>query len=229
MAPLASPTPRPECGDSSVDGGGGDAGSVMQKIAARKYSPATTTMTASGPATLTTSGPSRAKPSAKAALRVSVKIPFAARSCERGTSTGIIASSAGAKKTVIVEIATLSSRMTARFVPARYSATNARPRRRFVAIRIRRRSIRSTYTPATAENSTAGTRKVRMRMLTAVLEPLELTMMVSPKRTMLPPIWVDACDSQRRRNPLLRKTASGPASCGSVATSAVTRPGRWWA
>ena len=52
-------------------------------------------------------------------------------------------------------------------------------------------------------------------MLTAVLEPVELTMMVSPNRTMLPPIWVDACDSQRRRNPLLRKTASGPASAGS--------------
>ena len=157
-----------------------------------------------------------------------MKIPFAARSCARGTSTGIIASSAGAKNTVIVEIAMLSTRMTARFVPARYSATKARPRRTLVATRIRRRSIRSTYTPATAENRTAGTRKVRIRMLTAVLEPVELTMIVSPKRTMLPPIWVDACDSQSRRNPLLRKTASGPPSSGSAAaTSTVTRPGRW--
>ena len=76
-------------------------------------------MTASAPATLTTSGPSSAKPSAKAALSVSVKIPFAASSWLRGTRTGIIASSAGAKKTVIVEIAMLSRRMTARFVPAR--------------------------------------------------------------------------------------------------------------
>ena len=33
------------------------------------------------------------------------------------------------------------------------------------------------------------------------------TMTVSPYRTMLPPIWVAACDSQRRRNAPLRKTA----------------------
>ena len=52
-------------------------------------------------------------------------------------------------------------------------------------------------------------------------------MTVSPNRTMLPPIWVAACDSQRRRNPPLRKTASGPASGGSaVDVAAVTRPGR---
>ena len=68
-----------------------------------------------------------------------------------------------------------------------------------------------------------------MRRLTAVFELVELTTMtVRPNRTMLPPIWVDACDSQRRRKPLLRKTASGPASsgpgvvgsggCGSVLT-----------
>ena len=115
----ASPTPRPPWCSSSVDGGGGDAGSVTQKTAARKYRPATTRMTASGPATLTTSGPSSANPTANAALSVRVKIPFAARSCRRGTSTGIIASSAGAKNTVTVETATLSSRMSARFPPAR--------------------------------------------------------------------------------------------------------------
>ena len=36
------------------------------------------------------------------------------------------------------------------------------------------------------------------------------TMTVSPNSTMLPPIWVAACDSQRRRNDGLRKTASAP-------------------
>ena len=37
-----------------------------------------------------------------------------------------------------------------------------------------------------------------------MFELVELkTMTVSPKRTMLPPIWVAACDSQRRRNPPL--------------------------
>ena len=36
------------------------------------------------------------------------------------------------------------------------------------------------------------------------------TMTVRPNSTMLPPIWVAACDSQRRRNEALRKTASAP-------------------
>ena len=35
-------------------------------------------------------------------------------------------------------------------------------------------------------------------------------MTVSPKMTMLPPIWVAACDSQSRRKAPLRKTASAP-------------------
>ena len=56
---------------------------------------------------------------ANAALSVSVKMPLAASSWLRGTRTGIIASSAGAKKTVTVETKTLRSRMIARFVPAR--------------------------------------------------------------------------------------------------------------
>ena len=46
-----------------------------------------------------------------------------------------------------------------------------------------------------------------------MFELVELkTMTVSPNRTMLPPIWVAACDSQRRRKPPFRKTASGPLS-----------------
>ncbi len=54
---------------------------------------------------------------ANAALRVSVKMPFAASSWLRGTSFGIIATSAGAKKTVTVEMKMLSSRMTAKLSP----------------------------------------------------------------------------------------------------------------
>ena len=98
-------------------------GSVKQKTAARKYRAATTRMTASGLAMLTTSGPSNAKPRANAPLRVRVKMPFADSSCERGTRTGIIASSAGAKKTVTVETKMLSSRMSAKLAPTRYRAT----------------------------------------------------------------------------------------------------------
>jgi hypothetical protein len=53
---------------------------------------------------LTTSGPRSANPRAKAALSVSVKMPFAVRSWRRGSSFGIIAASAGAKNTVTVEM-----------------------------------------------------------------------------------------------------------------------------
>ncbi len=56
---------------------------------------------------------------ANAALSVSVKMPFAVSSWRRSTRTGIIASSAGAKKTVTVEMKMLSRRMIAKFVPAR--------------------------------------------------------------------------------------------------------------
>jgi hypothetical protein len=45
---------------------------------------------------------------------------------------------------VIVEMVTLSRRMSAKFVPTRYRATNASARSRFVAIRMSRRSTRST-------------------------------------------------------------------------------------
>ena len=48
-------------------------------------------------------------------------------------------------------------------------------------------------------------------------------MTVSPNRTMLPPIWVAACDSQRRRNARFRKTASAPG--GPVEAGAVGRRG----
>ena len=87
---------------------------MKQKIDARKYSPETTRITACGPAMLMTSGPSSAKPSANAALRVRVKTPFADSSCRRGTTCGIMAASAGAKKTVTVEMNRLSSSNSSR-------------------------------------------------------------------------------------------------------------------
>ena len=96
--------------------GGGDGGRVKQKTAATKYSAATTRMTACGPATLMTSGPSSAKPTANAALRVRVKTPFADSSCGAGTTSGIIAASAGAKNTVTVEMKMLSSRISSEVV-----------------------------------------------------------------------------------------------------------------
>ena len=73
----------------------------------------------SGPASLTTSGPRRANPRANATFWVKVNSPFAASSCRRGTSSGIIAASAGAKNVVTVEIAMLRTKIAARFAPAR--------------------------------------------------------------------------------------------------------------
>ena len=81
---------------------------------------------------------------AKAALRVNVNTPFAAISCLRGTTCGIIAASAGAKNTVTVEIRTLNSISKSRLTPARKSATDSAARNRLVATSTRRLSNRST-------------------------------------------------------------------------------------
>src|SRR5205085_4651294 len=95
---------RAPCGATSwLVGGAG--GRVQQKTAATKYRPATTMISAGAPAILTISGPTSVKPRANAAFNVRVKIPFADSSCRRGTTIGIIAASAGAKNTVIVETA----------------------------------------------------------------------------------------------------------------------------
>ena len=101
---------------------GGDGGSVKQNRAARKYSPPTMRISASAPATFTTSGPSRANPRAKAALSVSVKIPFAASSCFRSTMAGIIAASAGAKNVVTVETKMFRMRIATRLSPTSVQA-----------------------------------------------------------------------------------------------------------
>ena len=138
-------------------------------------------MSAGAPARVTTIGPSSAKPTANAALRVSVNTPLAASSWRRGTRNGIIASSAGAKNTVIVDTVTLSSRINGTVEPTRKMSTKQNVRSRLVITRISRRSNRSTYTPATAENSTAGRRKLRMSTLTAVLDDVASRMItVSP-------------------------------------------------
>ena len=56
---------------------------------------ATTRISPGAPSSVTTSGPISAYPTAKAALSVRVNTPFAAVSCRRGTTVGIIAASAG--------------------------------------------------------------------------------------------------------------------------------------
>jgi hypothetical protein len=93
---------------------------------------------------LITSGPSSANPSANAAFRVSVKIPLADNSWLRGTTSGIIAASAGAKNTVTVEMKMLSKSSNRKLSPTTSSPITAAPRRTFVAMSTRRRSMRST-------------------------------------------------------------------------------------
>ena len=112
-----------------------------------------------------------------------VNTPFAAKQLACGDELGIIAASAGAKKTVTVEMIMLSSRSTGRrFAGQEQQRRTAPARAALVTTRTNRLSSRSTYTPATAENRTAGPRKVRIRRLTAVLgDPVALrTMTVRP-------------------------------------------------
>ena len=97
-----------------------------------------------GPAIVTTNGPSSVNPRANAALIVSVKTPLAAVSCPRGTRSGIMLSSAGAKKVVAIETARLSRRMTPTFVSKIATRRKSPARIRLVATRTRRRSKRST-------------------------------------------------------------------------------------
>ena len=133
-ARCVSPTGEAPAEVSSARAGGGDAGRVKQKTAARKYRAATMRMIASGPEMLMTSGPSRAKPIAKAALRVRVNTPFAARSWWRGTTSGIIAASAGAKNTVTVDTKMLSRMMSTKLSPTKNRPTTANPRNTLVRI-----------------------------------------------------------------------------------------------
>jgi hypothetical protein len=63
----------------------------------------------SAPAIFTTSGPSSVNPSANAAFRVRVKMPFADSSSFFGTTIGIIDASAGLKNTVTVEVKMFSA------------------------------------------------------------------------------------------------------------------------
>ena len=129
-----------------------------------------------------------------------MKMPFADVSSLRGTTSGIIAASAGEKNTLTIEIAVFSRMISQKLSPTAHSPMNRMPRIRLVPMRINRRSIRSTYTPATADSSTAGTRNVRIRSALALFEPVaSRTIRIRANNTMLPPIWVTSCASQSRR------------------------------
>ena len=151
---------------------GGADGSPKQNRPASRKSTATRMMDASGPAMRTTAGPSSANPKANAAFSVKVKSPFAETSCSRRTSSGIIASSAGAKS-VVMMLAKMLSKSTMPSVSTLPSIRkNAPARVRLATISTSRLSSRSTHTPAIGERRTAGTRKLRKRALSVEVEPL---------------------------------------------------------
>jgi hypothetical protein len=83
-----------------------------------------------------------------------------------------MAASAGAKKTVTTEKTVLRSRTRPMSAPTMTMPMSTTARNAFVITSISRRSTRSTYTPASADSSTEGTRKVRNRALTAELRLL---------------------------------------------------------
>ena len=71
--------------------------------------------------------------------------------------------------------------MRMRFVSSTTIATKRTPRSALATIRIRRRSSRSTKTPAMALKTTAGTRNVSSRRLTAEADAVRsATSTVSP-------------------------------------------------
>ena len=161
--------------------GGGAAGSPKQSSPASRKRTATRMMEASGPAMRTTAGPSRANPNANAAFSVKVKSPFAEVSCSRRTSSGIIASSAGAKRVVMMlaKILSKSTMPRASTLPSMRKMAPARVK--FATMSTSRLSSRSTHTPAIGERRTAGTRKLKKRALSVEVEPLRsATSTVSP-------------------------------------------------
>ena len=99
-----------------------------------------------------------------------MKRPFAATSWLRGTSRGIIESSAGAKKVVTIDTKMFSAKIATTLRSKRTMTPNATARRTFVTTSSIRPSRRSTKTPAMAEKITAGTRNVSRSSDTAELE-----------------------------------------------------------
>ncbi len=113
----------------------------------------------------------------------------------------------------------MSTSWSAKKTSSRKSAARAT----FVEMRIQRRSNMSTKTPAMAPKTTAGTRNVSSRTLTAVLELVSsLTVTVRPKSAMLPPTWLRICEPKRARNlglPSTRRAWSRSAPPSTVMAS----------
>ncbi len=151
-----------------------------------------------------------------AAWRVTMCSELAGSSWWRGTTSGIIAISAGPKNVDSVEMTAVITQMIHSSWGTTSSSRNRAPRAALATTRMSRLSSRSTYTPAMAPKMTAGTRKLRMSRLTLVDLPVSWkTSTVSPKRTMLPPTWVTTWAIQSDRNLRLRRTAIAD-SCGTA-------------
>ncbi len=140
---------------------------------------------------------------AKVALMVSTKIELAAIRWRRSTIRGIDVSSAGAKIAVAVATPKLmrytSGTLALAVVGAtKMNATMPTARTTLVASMISFALLRSTSTPPSVLNSTAGTRKVRISSATAVSEPVvRRTVAMSAARTMLLASWLSVWADHR--------------------------------
>ena len=116
---------------------------------------------------------------------------------------GIAVSSAGAK-TAVAEATTKLMRYTSgTFASLVVGATKMNrtvppARMMFVASMMILASLRSTSTPPSVLNSTAGTRNVRISTAFAVNDPVVVTTVaMSAASTMLLASWLNACADQR--------------------------------
>ena len=153
---------------------GGAAGKPKQAIVAATYRTVTTPRTNEGPASVTSSGPRKVNPTANEAWSVRLNTPIAVSSCSRRTTRGIIEPSAGVRKMLVKLIPRMSSSRAATFAPARARPRVMVARARFGPMSARRRSRRSTTTPAKADRKIVGTTNDMTRALTAVLERVDV-------------------------------------------------------
>src|SRR5260370_32447270 len=136
--------------------GGGTLGTVTQRSAAPANIAAMTTKRTVYPAIAITIGARMMKPTRNAPLNVNVKSEFATSRSRLRTIAGIVADSAGTKKTVIAATRKFTTYAAVTLSPTTSSGSTAAARNAFVTTSTRLRSVRSTTTPAKTPNTTAG-------------------------------------------------------------------------
>jgi len=165
------------------------------------------------------------KPTRNAPLNVNVKSEFATSRSRLRTIAGIVADSAGTKKTVIAATRKLTMYAVVTLSPSTNSGSTATARRAFVITRTRFRSVRSTTTPANTPNTTAGRIARRMRIDDDVLDFVSSpTSTMSAKVVALAATCDKICAAHRARNARLRKMPRSAALSSGWPTGPPIRP-----